>query len=80
MLFVGGNIEEVADFHFDQALLELQPRRALEHDDPLVLRLVVPEIGGGSVAVRNDPLDPHISCTDKGFNNLLGHVVRKLVV
>lgn len=64
MLSVGGDIEEVANFHFNRAVLELQSGCSLEHDDPLLLRLVVPEIGGRGVAVRNDPLDPHIGCKD----------------
>src|SRR5262249_38587308 len=45
MLLEFRDVDEIAGLHLDHAILELQPRRPLQKNDPLVLRLVVPEVG-----------------------------------
>ncbi len=42
---------------FDQFVGHAQSRRSLQHDDPFMLVLVVPEIGAGSVSLRDDAFD-----------------------
>ena len=50
-----------------------------KHDDPLVLRLVVPEVGGRGVAVRDDPLDLHVAGTEENLDEFLGQVLRQVI-
>jgi hypothetical protein len=40
------NVHEIAGPHLDHSVLELQPRRSFQHDHPLMLWLVVPEVCG----------------------------------
>lgn len=79
MLLERWDVHEVTDLHFDHAILKLQPRRPLQDDHPLVLRLVVPEICGGSVAVRNDPFDPHVSGLNERLDDFLGQVLGEVI-
>ena len=74
VLLKGRDVHEVARLQFQHFVLELQPRRPLLDDDPFVLRLVVPKIGGRSVAVRDDSFDTHVGGVEQRADKLVGQV------
>jgi hypothetical protein len=54
------NVDEIAGLHLDDGIVEPESGRSLNEQDPLVLILVVPEIGWCCVAMRDDALDPNV--------------------
>ena len=62
MFSVGWDVHEVAGLHLDRRLviLESQPGRPLQNDDPFVLMLVVPEGFARRMTVRDDAFYAHV--------------------
>jgi hypothetical protein len=79
---MGRDVEVVAGDHFDNPVLELDPDSSLQHDHPLVLRLVVPKARGRIVALGNDSLDPdavaYLQNEGELFGEMLGQVGEKV--
>ena len=73
------DVDKVTRFHFNHAILELQPGLTFQNDDPLVLRLVIPEPGGRCMAARNDPLDAHVGGTEENLDQFLRQVLRDVI-
>ncbi len=59
-------------------ILKPQPSRALQHHDPLVLVLVVPEAFRRGVAVRDDSLDADVGVVEQRCDKLVGQVSAQL--
>jgi hypothetical protein len=74
MLLMGRYVHEVAGFHLDHVIIELQPSPSFQHHDPFVLVLVVPEAFGRSVAVGHDSLDTHVGVVEQSSEKLVGQV------
>ena len=60
VFLVSRNVHEVVGLHLYRLILEYQPSRPLQHDDPFVLILVAPKSIRRSVAVRDDSFDAHV--------------------
>ena len=76
VLLVRWDVDVIAWLHLDHCILELQPRRPLQHDHPFMLRLVVPEVCWGGVSVRDDPFDTHVGGTNERLHKFLGQMLR----
>jgi len=70
---VGGNVDPIARPHLDDSTLESQLDGSVQQDDPLRLRLVVPESWGRSAPLGHDPLG---TGRDKRRHKLVGQIVR----
>jgi hypothetical protein len=61
--------------HLYRLILEYQPSRPLQHDDPFVLILVAPKSIRRSVAERDDPFDAHVGGVKQGGEKLVRQVL-----
>ena len=78
MPLVCRNVDEVPRLHLDCPILKPKPCRSLQHDDPFVLVLVVPEAFGRGLAVGDDSLDADLGGGQKRLDKLLGQVRREV--
>jgi hypothetical protein len=66
VFLVSRNVHEVAGLHLYRLILEYQPSRPLQHDDPFVLIMVAPKSIRRSVAERDDSFDAHVGGVEQG--------------
>ena len=74
------NVDAVATLQLDGLVhaVEAKPRRALQHHDPLMLLLVIPEAVGRGVPVGHDSLDADRGCLQQRRDQLAGQVRREI--
>ncbi len=80
MSLVGRDVDEIAGFQLDGLLrtLEAEPRRALQHHDPLVLTLDIPESARRGMTVGDNPLDADLRGFEQCGEKLVVQAGRKV--
>lgn len=79
MADVGRDLEPVTGLHVERhvTFFEAQAGGARQHNDELVVGLVVPEAGRACLTGRDDALDAHACTLDKKVDLLLSLALRQ---
>ncbi len=72
----GRDDDKITRLHREKfgVVFEPQLRFSLQQQHPFVLMLIVPEVVGRGVSMRNDPLDPQRLILEESLDNFVGQV------
>ena len=74
------DVDEITRLQVDRLVIALEEQLgfALQHDNPFVLVLIVPEAVGTGLACGDNPLDADVLVLGEDINKFLGKLAREV--